>query len=346
MPSAPDHAAPIAASGGRRPGPAAVQTVAGTLPVPATGMLLPHEHLFLDLRGPDAPGYARADADEVLTVMRPHILELKARGAVGLVEWSTVGVGRNVGILARLAAATGLAVVAPTGVYTEPFAPRRLRAMSEADLEAWMTGEIVSTIDGTEVRAGFIKLASSPHGLTDFERRALRAAARAAHATGVAIGSHTTSGSIALEQIALLGEEGLEADRFVWAHAHREPDRGLHREAARRGAYVEFDNLGAHRAGAANPFPDFALADATAVALVTEMVAAGFAERVLLSHDAGWYDAGQPGGGSQRGFTYLFDLVVPRLRAAGLDQAVTQIVERNPWCAFARRATTGRGAQT
>ncbi len=316
---------------------ARIQTVRASLRVPEQGVLLPHEHLFLDLRGPEAPGYAQADPEAVYAILCPLIEELKTQHVVALIECSTVGVGRNVTMLASLAEATGLDIVAPTGVYSEPSAPRTMLAMSERDLETWMSEEIQTSIEGTPIRAGFIKLASSPQGLTCFERRVLRAAGRVADATGVAIASHTITGAAALDQLDILEGEGVSAERFVWVHAHMEPDRGFHREAARRGAYVEFDNIGAHLAGANNMFPSFALADETAIDLVTDMVDAGFADHVLLSQDAGWYNAGLPLGGRPRGFTYLLETFVPLLTAAGLGDTVRVIVERNPWQAFARR---------
>lgn len=325
---------------------ATLQAVSGALPVPERGVLLPHEHLFLDLRAATVPGYAQADPEEVLAVMWPYLTALQAQGVVGLIECSTVGVGRNVAILRRLAQATGLAIVAPTGVYAEPAAPAWVRRQSEAALEAWMRGEIEDAVDVSGVRAGFIKLASSPQDLTHFEERVLRAAARVALATGVAIASHTTRGATALRQLDILAEEGLPAERFVWVHAHMEPDRTLHEAAARRGAYVEYDNIGAHLLGASNPFPKYALADATAVDLVARMVEAGHTERVLLSQDAGWYDAARATGGAAtwavRGFTFLLDRFVPRLEAAGLREAIPTIIERNPWRAFARRANVER----
>lgn len=313
-----------------------LQTVNGPLFIPETGLLLPHEHLFLDLRGPDAPGYAQADPDDVIAIMGPLIRDIRNQGVVGLVEWTTAGVGRNVHILARLAEATGLAIIAPTGVYTESFAPRFLLEMSERGLETRFIEEIETSIEGTGVRAGFIKLASSPHGLTDFERRVLRAAARAALATGVAIGSHTTSGATCLEQLSLLEQEGLPANRFIWAHAQTEPDSEFHCEAAGRGAYVEFDDIGAHLAGTSESSPMGEQADKTSIGLVTHMVNARFADRVLLSQDAGWYNANEPGGGYQRGFSYLLDVFVPKMDASGLGDAVQLIVQRNPWNAFAK----------
>ena len=316
---------------------AMLQTVTGMLPVPEHGVLLPHEHLFLDLRGAATPNYAQADPEEVVATMRPYLVALQAQGVVGLVECSTVGVGRNVAILRRLAEATGLAIIAPTGVYAESAAPEWVRRQSDEELEDWMRVEIEDAVQESGVRAGFIKLASSADGLTGFEERVLRAAAHVALATGVTVASHTTRGSTALRQLDILEDEGLPAERFVWIHAHMEPDHTLHEVAAQRGAYVEYDNIGAHLLGPANPFPAYALADATAVELVTRMVEAGCAERVLLSQDAGWYDAARPGGGRVRSFTYLLDHFLPRMEVAGLKEVIPTIIERNPWRAFARR---------
>ena len=37
------------------------------------GMILPHEHVFVDLRTWDTPGYAQAEADDVIRLMAPEI---------------------------------------------------------------------------------------------------------------------------------------------------------------------------------------------------------------------------------------------------------------------------------
>ena len=41
-------------------------TTLGALQADEFGMILPHEHVFVDLRTPDQPGYAEAAVDEVL----------------------------------------------------------------------------------------------------------------------------------------------------------------------------------------------------------------------------------------------------------------------------------------
>ena len=59
-------------------------------------------------------------------------------------------------------------------------------------------------------------------------------------------------------------------------------------------------------------------------------------DHLLLSHDAGWYWVGEPGGGRQRGFTAIAAELVPALRARGVPDAVLhQLVVENPTLAFA-----------
>jgi len=46
-------------------------TTLGPLRKDQLGMILPHEHIFVDLRTPDQPGYAEADAADVVALMAP-----------------------------------------------------------------------------------------------------------------------------------------------------------------------------------------------------------------------------------------------------------------------------------
>jgi phosphotriesterase-related protein len=65
----------------------------------------------------------------------------------------------------------------------------------------------------------------------------------------------------------------------------------------------------------------------------------GLLGRVLLSHDAGWYHVGEPGGGEFRPYTTLFTKLVPALTDAGITRdEVRQLLVDNP-----QRALTGGG---
>jgi phosphotriesterase-related protein len=288
------------------------------------GTILPHEHVFVDLRTWDQPGYGEAEAADVGRLMGPELERARAVGVTAIVEPSTVGVGRRVDILLAVSRATGFPLVAPTGVYREPWLPPWVHAADEGELRDWMIGELTGEIEGTGVQAGWIKVGASDDGLTDAEAKTLRAAARASAATGATIGSHTVRGEVARAQVDLIEASGGAPERFVWIHAHQEPDIALHHELGRRGVWLEYDGIG-------EPGSDERFID-----LIQRGLDAGLGGRLLLSHDRGWYDPAQPGGGTPRPFTYLTESFLPALAAAGVDDiTIDGLTRRNPFAAFA-----------
>ena len=300
-------------------------TTLGPRPLADLGRILPHEHVFVDLRTWDEPGYGEADPVDVVRLMAPEIERARAAGVTAIVEPGPIGVGRRADILLTISRATGFPLVAPTGVYREPWLPPWVHASSEADLAAWMVEELTGEIEGTGVQAGWIKVAASDDGPTAAESKVLHAAAAASIATGAAIGSHTLSGPVARTQVEAIEAAGGSPTRFVWIHAHREPDVAIHHELGRRGVWLEYDGIG-------EPGTDDTFVD-----LVLRALDAGLGDRLLLSHDRGWYDPAQPGGGTPRPFTYLFERFLPLLADAGVDDATIDGITRlNPFAAFAR----------
>lgn len=288
------------------------------------GMILPHEHVFVDLRTPDQPGYAEADAAEVVRLMAPEIQRIQALGVTALVECSTGGVGRRADLDRAVSEATGLPIVVPTGNYREPWIPEWIRTASEAELERWMRRELDDQIEETGVRAAWIKLSAGDDGMTPLEARILRAAARAAAATGAVIGSHTIRGRVVMDQLDIIESEGCRADRFISIHTQEERDFGLNLAVAERGAWIEYDHVGRAE--------DNAVGD-----LVLRVIEAGRAGQLLLSHDRGWFDPAQPGGGTPQPYTHLSTHFLPHLRQRGVDEETLRLItHRNPFEAFAR----------
>jgi phosphotriesterase-related protein len=304
------------------------RTVLGDVPVAELGMILPHEHLFTDLRGPDTVDYAQADPNMVIDTMRPYLVAAEDAGVTALIECSTVGVGRNIEILRCLAEQTRIHIIAPTGIYKEAFTPKSFLHCTVDDLVQLWTEEITQSIEGTPSKAGFIKIAVSDVGPTKLEERNIRAAARASLATGAAIASHTIGGRAVLEAIALLVDEGLPLEKFIWVHAESESDLSLHRQVADLGIYIEYDFI-----GQTNQDP---LAQVKKVRTMLEL---NYGDRLLLSHDAGWFQPGRPHGqpeGGIRGYTYISDEFIPLLLSNGLDlETVKLLIETNPKRAFA-----------
>ena len=300
-----------------------IPTTLGLKSAAELGFILPHEHIFVDLRTWDTPGYAQAEAEEVIQLMAPEITQAQAAGATAIVECSTVGVGRRADIDRAVSEATQMPVVVPTGVYREPWVPDWVHQASEAFLADWMLGELLGEIEDSGVQAGWIKLSAGDEGLTASETKILRAAAAAGRKTNAVIGSHTIRGRVVRDQLDIISAMGYAAERFIWIHTQAEPDFALHLEMARRGAWLEYDWISSD--------------DHRDVENILRLLEAGLGEQLLLSQDRGWYDPALPGGGVPRPYTYLAEKFLPKLRASGVDEAtIQQLTHTNPFRAFAR----------
>lgn len=288
------------------------------------GMILPHEHVFVDLRTPDQPGYGAGEADDVVRLMAPEIERIKALGVTALVECATGGVGRRADLDLAVSRATQFPIVVPTGNYREPWIPEWVRNATEAALEAWMLRELTERFEEADYKAGWIKLSAGDDGITPLEAKILRAATRASRATGAVIGSHTINGRVVMDQLDIIEAEGGRADRFISIHAQEERDFGLNLAVAERGAWIEYDHVGRAE-------------DAGVIALIESVLVAGRDSQLLISHDLGWFDPAQPGGGVPRPYTHLSEVLLPKLRDSGIDETtLTALTHDNPFNAFAR----------
>lgn len=306
-----------------------IQTINGRVSADELGLVLPHEHLFTDLRGPHVADYAQANPEAVVGVMMPHLKFAHNAGVTAMVECSTVGVGRNLEILKHFAKSSPIHIIAPTGVYREAYIPDDLKQTSMEELSEIWIRELTEGMENSNIRAGFVKIAMSDEGPTKLEIRNLKAAALTSQHTGAVVASHTPNGVITRREIDLLEKEGLQLDRFIWVHANLEEDQSIHLEAAQQGVYVEFDAIGWE--WQSQP----ALVDYT-----IDLIEAGYEDKILLSHDAGWYDPsqpdGQPEGGQIQGYTALVEEFIPALRSRGIsEELIHTMTVRNPARAFA-----------
>ncbi|NAZ81893.1 esterase [Kineococcus sp. R8] len=301
-----------------------LHTTLGPLAARDVGLVLPHEHLLVDFRPADTPGFAQADPAEFASVVEPLLAGAAAAGVTALVECTPPGLGRRVDLIREVSRRTGVPVVVATGVYREPWVPQWVYGANDEELEAWLHRELTEGVEDSGVLAGFIKISAAEDGIRPVEERVVRAAARAAARTGALVGSHTTDGEVVLGQIDLAVAEGLAPDRFLSIHTQTITDPAVRQAIVDRGAWIEFDDIGQGD-------------DAQTLGMVLDSLEAGQAGQVLLSHDAGWFDPALPGGGTPRPFTDLTGSFLPALRAAGVGaDVVDDLCVRNPFRAFAR----------
>jgi phosphotriesterase-related protein len=290
-----------------------VRTVLGDIEPGRLGPCDAHEHLFLDT--PAQPGEEFLDRDKAVEEART----LAAAGAAAVVDWTPIGLGRDLDGLVHVARETGLNVVAATGLhrdahYTAEDPLRTERPEPLAD-------RFVDELGG---RCGIVKAGASYHHLTPFEQKAFEAVAAAHVRTGAPVCVHTQHGTMGLALVERLQSLGVPPASVILAHVDRNPDAGEHAETASTGATLQLDGPGRTKY-----WPD-----STILQLIADLAEAGHAERLLVGGDTGRRGMLRAYGGGP-GLDYVFSRFRPRLeRELGAELARKVFVD-NPARAFA-----------
>src|SRR3954468_2617218 len=196
-----------------------VETTGGPVDVDELGLTLIHEHF----RTTDEAGRSQfphlydeqAEWDAALAdanAVRDH-------GVKTVVEPSAMFLQRDAAFSKRVADESGLNVVLATGIYTYDHLPQPLMTRNEDQLPEIFVHDIEHGIQGTDIKAAFIKCAADEPGVTPNVEKVHRAAARASRQTGrpIMAHSHPKSGT-GLRQMEVFDEEGVEPARIQIAH--------------------------------------------------------------------------------------------------------------------------------
>lgn len=302
-----------------------VMTVRGLVSPSEVGLTLPHEHVVVDFAPAGEQAMSEYSREDVLEVVLPHIRALREAGCSTLVDATPAFLGRDPFLLQALSAETGIHIITNTGYYgarDDIHVPEHAFSDSVDDIAAVWIGEWRDGIGSSGVRPGFIKIGVDPRSLSEMDAALITAAARTHLSSGLTIASHTEVREAVFEQIDILLGEGVHPSAWIWVHAQAEDDTSAHVQAARRGAWVEFDGIA----------PDTIDRH---VELVQNMKRERLLRRVLISQDAGWYSVGEPGGGTFRTFTLLITRFLPALREAGFsDEEIRMLTVENPADAY------------
>jgi phosphotriesterase-related protein len=297
------------------------------------GVVDAHNHLYI---APVAGGAADAPTLTDEAGVARELAAFRAAGGGTIIDCQPGGCGRDGRVLRRLAARSGVRVVASTGFhrrrYYPPDAPlfglsaeaaadvfrdeiRYGLLETRADRSAGETPALVDEEAGETpalppaVHPGVIKIAAEASWAAS-PRALFEAAAAIGRETGYAIEMHTERGAAVEEFLAFFTARGVSPDRLVFCHVDKRPDFGLHRELARAGVLLEYDTFFRPKyAPERNVWP-----------LIREMAAAGLAGSVALATDmadpALWAELG---GGP--GLPAIFTVIQAGLRRLGLEPA-------------------------
>lgn len=315
----------------------AVDTIRGPVDSSALGRVLMHEHVFvlgteLQQNYPDFPD--RWDEEARVADAVAKLRDCKARGIDTIVDPTVVGLGRYIPRIQRVAEQVDINIVAATGIYTYnevPFqfhytGPGMLLDGPEPMVELFVR-DIREGIAGTGVKAAFLKCAIEAQGLTPGVERVMRAVGQAHVEAGVPItvhtNPHTGSGLVAQR---VLGEEGVDLSKVVIGHCGDSTDLDQLCRIADAGSYLGMDRFGL----------DLLLPFENRVDTVVELARRGYAEKMVLAHDAACFIDWFPEQVTAQAmpnwnFTHISDDVLPALRERGVtEEQITTMLVDNP----------------
>jgi phosphotriesterase-related protein len=340
-----------------------VQTVLGPMDPERLGKTITHEHIFIDFQKPpyltgvtegqhrditsatDMALYLEPFSMKNLSAVRngvapnrdnlyltdmkdaiEEVMHFKRAGGTTIVDVTPIFLGRDPRALVQVAHATGLNIIMGAGYYQKQFYP--------PDFDSWSLEQMTDTIirdvavgaEGTHVRSGVIgEVGVNGNPLIPNEMKSIRAAARAARATGAAITFHV--GGYMEEKFKVIDtvvSEGVDPRRIIMGHSNSiATDVTFMKRLLDRGVYIQFDTFG--RMGSRLGSVD----DGKVAQGIAELVKIGLGDRILVSQDICHKIETKRGGGT--GFSYILEWVVPELRLLGVSEdAINKILVDNP----------------
>jgi phosphotriesterase-related protein len=310
---------------------ATVETVNGPVDLEGLGLTLIHEHF--------------RTSDEATRFQFPHLYDeaaeweaaiadasaVKSHGVRTVVEPSAMFLQRDAEFSKRVADESGLNVVLATGIYTYEHLPQPLMNRDEDQLAEIFVHDIEQGIQGTDIKAAFIKCAADEPGVTPNIEKVHRAAARASQQTGRPIMAHSHPKSeTGLRQMEVFVEEGVDPARVQVAHTGDTDDLDYIERLLDTGCWIGMDRYGL----------DVFLPTEQRQATVLALLEKGHANRMFLSQDwcstLDWFtpemeEQLKPQMAPNWSMTFVFEQVIPELKERGMTaEQLDQMMVENP----------------
>jgi len=263
--------------------PGMINTVLGPISAEKLGKTLMHEHFAFAYPGWFADATMAPDNFKATLKTNLEVIKTAQKFGIRTIVDATPNDtgGRNPLLYKKLAKKTGLNIICSTGLYTEHEgspAYWTTRVVWGADISKMISElfikEITQGIGKTGVKAGIIKCGTGPK-MSKYEEAVLKAAVIAQKATGVPIITHTEGPTGGVEQAEFLIKEGGDPKKIMIGHVSNSKDIEYHKAILAKGVYIAFDRIGLD---IITPFEDN-------LKNVAELCKAGFANKIILSHD-------------------------------------------------------------
>jgi len=297
-----------------------VNTVTGPVDTAQLGFTLMHEHIYVLSEGvvPNFPQLWNREAR--IRQAGETLRQAKQAGVNTIVDLTVLGLGRDVEMARQVSELSGVNVIAATGVYTYDELPHHFQNRDADYMADLFTQDITHGVQGTDIKAAILKVATDQQGVTQGVEKALRAVARAHRRTGAPISTHTHAATKrGLDQQRIFREEGVDLSRVVIGHSGDTEDTGYLEELMKAGSFIGMDRFGI----------DTELSSEKRVAVIARLCDRGYASHMVLSHDTSVYIDWFPPELIKQvvprwNFLHISNDVLPMLRSAGVSDADIQ----------------------
>lgn len=309
-----------------------IETATGPIDPGALGATLMHEHV-----GSLSPGEGLGAIEAAAVRALADVRELGIASVVDLTGRRRAASTADTDDLRRLAARLDVNLIVGFGFYKDPMLSQLGLDLDLDGLVELYCSQATAGIAGSTLRAGLYgEIGTSLDRITPLEELHLRAVARAHRATGLAISTHCTLGTMAIEQAGLLAGEGADLSRVVLGHLDLAPDVPYLERVLATGANVAFDTFGKERFDYQLPGESlkrtYDRPDAERIRALAALVAGGHDHRIVLSSDLTGLEAYfNPTTHGRHGYAFLHRVIIPGLRDAGVSaDAVHRMLVENP----------------
>ena len=310
-----------------------VETVQGAVEAEELGLVLVHEHVRFRDEAVAAEWPNRYDEQLEFEAALVAVNAAKERGVQSIVDPTAMFGGRDVKFMKRVADETGVRIVACTGIYSYDYLPHYFENRDVDVMADHFVEDIEVGIQGTDIKAAFLKCAADAAGVTEHVEKIHRAVARASVQTGAPIMAHSMPAVVTGPlQVEIFAEEGVDPAKVQIAHCGDTDDVAYIEGLIERGVYVGLDRYGLEM------YLPMDKRNATAA----ELLRRGHAERLLISQDfcatIDWFppeaaEVFETAGAIRNwSMTLVFEEVVPALRELGVldDAGFNTIFVENP----------------
>lgn len=283
-------------------------------------------------------------------LLEKEIEFFKNSGGSTILDVSPTGVRGSVKDIAKISKSTGVNIIVSTGLYADKFWPACCQNKSVEQLVSFMKGEIENGIDGTDIKAGLVKIACN--SFNENEQKSLKAGAITAADTGYSFCLHTggwTEVYLGIEDtkkmLSEVFKQGVKPERVLACHMDmfikecllsnlikdRQNSSNINLDSLKEildtGTNIVFDFFGISANCESVGFVE--LSDYERISAILELFQAGYSKQILFGSDVYVKIFYRHFGGN--GYTRILDYVVPTLKEYGAkEEDIQNVLVNNP----------------